>query len=150
MKNLAATPDLSEIRSRIAALTAADQARWGQMNVGQMTCHVTDAFRLSMGEQTATPKTFPIPLGLLKWFSLQSPFPWPKGAPTPPEIKHDTGGTRPGEFRDDLLRLLQYLDTFAGHKGDWPPHPFFGSLTEAEWMRWGYLHCDHHLRQFGR
>ena len=21
--------------------------------------------------------------------------------------------------------------------------------TEWEWMRWGYLHADHHLRQFG-
>ena len=29
------------------------------------------------------------------------------------------------------------------------PHPFFGDMSEAEWMRWGYLHCDHHLRQFG-
>ena len=24
----------------------------------------------------------------------------------------------------------------------------FGPLTDAEWMRWGYLHMDHHLRQF--
>jgi hypothetical protein len=28
-------------------------------------------------------------------------------------------------------------------------HPFFGQMTEKEWMRWGYLHADHHLRQFG-
>jgi hypothetical protein len=31
-----------------------------------------------------------------------------------------------------------------------PAHPIFGRMTEAEWMRWGYLHTDHHLRQFGR
>ncbi len=28
-------------------------------------------------------------------------------------------------------------------------HPVFGELSEWEWMRWGYLHADHHLRQFG-
>jgi hypothetical protein len=30
------------------------------------------------------------------------------------------------------------------------PHPMFGAMTTLEWMRWGYLHTDHHLRQFGR
>ncbi len=29
-------------------------------------------------------------------------------------------------------------------------HPYFGNLTKWEWMRWAYLHADHHLRQFGR
>jgi hypothetical protein len=31
---------------------------------------------------------------------------------------------------------------------DWR-HPIFGELTDSERMRWGYLHMDHHLRQFG-
>jgi hypothetical protein len=26
----------------------------------------------------------------------------------------------------------------------------FGPMSERDWMRWGYLHADHHLRQFGR
>jgi Protein of unknown function (DUF1569) len=30
------------------------------------------------------------------------------------------------------------------------PHPIFGPMTAKDWMRWGYLHADHHLRQFGR
>ena len=29
------------------------------------------------------------------------------------------------------------------------PHPIFGALSRAAWLRWGYLHVDHHLRQFG-
>jgi hypothetical protein len=28
-------------------------------------------------------------------------------------------------------------------------HPFLGKLSRAEWLRWAYLHMDHHLRQFG-
>ena len=31
---------------------------------------------------------------------------------------------------------------------DWPAHPIFGPMTLRAWMRWGYLHVDHHLRQF--
>lgn len=28
-------------------------------------------------------------------------------------------------------------------------HSIFGPMTSAEWLRWGHLHLDHHLRQFG-
>lgn len=28
-------------------------------------------------------------------------------------------------------------------------HPIFGRLSRAAWLRWAYLHMDHHLRQFG-
>jgi hypothetical protein len=31
-----------------------------------------------------------------------------------------------------------------------PTHPFFGPMSREDWLRWGYLHADHHLRQFGR
>jgi hypothetical protein len=31
----------------------------------------------------------------------------------------------------------------------WPAHPIFGKMSETDWMRWAYLHVDHHLRQFG-
>jgi hypothetical protein len=29
------------------------------------------------------------------------------------------------------------------------PHPVFGAMSDSAWRRWGYLHTDHHLRQFG-
>ena len=32
----------------------------------------------------------------------------------------------------------------------WPRHAIFGAMTASDWMRWGFLHADHHLRQFGR
>jgi hypothetical protein len=27
-------------------------------------------------------------------------------------------------------------------------HPMLGPMTRAQWMRWAYMHTDHHLRQF--
>jgi len=31
-------------------------------------------------------------------------------------------------------------------EGRW--HPIFGPMSRSDWLRWAYLHMDHHLRQF--
>ena len=46
--------------------------------------------------------------------------------------------------------LLASMERFASQtERDVHPHPIFGPLTTWEWQRWGWLHADHHLRQFG-
>jgi hypothetical protein len=54
-------------------------------------------------------------------------------------------------MESDLDELRHHLDRFSRQPRDFEfqPHPIFGQMTEKEWMRWGYLHMDHHLRQFG-
>jgi hypothetical protein len=42
------------------------------------------------------------------------------------------------------------FDSFCALTNHTRDHPFFGSMQHADWMRWGYLHADHHLRQFNR
>jgi hypothetical protein len=37
----------------------------------------------------------------------------------------------------------------TGRRFDGLLQPLFGELTPYQWLRWGYLHADHHLRQFG-
>jgi hypothetical protein len=61
------------------------------------------------------------------------------------------GGTPPEEFERDRQRLVQLIEGFTkvGDPAALKPHPYFGQMSEAEWLRWGYLHADHHLRQFG-
>jgi hypothetical protein len=151
MKTLAKPSDLAAIRARLAALTPADAAVWGTMSVNQMLCHLRDSYELPLGERTAAPVKPPtIPLGLLKWIALSAPVKWPKGVPTPPEVDQHIAGTPPIDFEADRAALLAKLDAFARSTGPWPPHPIFGPLTTPQWMRWGFLHPDHHLRQFGR
>jgi Protein of unknown function (DUF1569) len=151
MKTLATPSDLAAIRARLAALTPDDTALWGAMSVHQMLCHLRDSYELPLDERTAAPvKGPPIPLGLLKWIALSAPFAWPKGVPTPPEVDQRIGGTPPIDFNADRSALLAKLDTFARSTGPWAAHPVFGPLTTPQWMRWGYLHPDHHLRQFGQ
>ena len=61
------------------------------------------------------------------------------------------GGTRPGDFAADVAQLEALLEliTTPERTPDWQLHPIFGRMSEAAWLRWAYLHMDHHLRQFG-
>jgi hypothetical protein len=54
------------------------------------------------------------------------------------------------DFADDVARLESLLQRFVtSEMTDRPPHPVFGRMSNKAWLRWGYLHTDHHLRQFG-
>ncbi|MCX6595421.1 MAG: hypothetical protein NTV70_03525 [Acidobacteria bacterium] len=77
---------------------------------------------------------------------------WPKGYATRPEIDQSLGnGRRPADFAQDRTRLVAVIEQVVKRPPHlpWAPHPGFGPLTTREVMRWGYLHADHHLRQFG-
>jgi hypothetical protein len=50
------------------------------------------------------------------------------------------------------IRYHFFIERFVerGRKGGpFGPRPAFGALSTKEWGRVVYLHCDHHLRQFG-
>jgi hypothetical protein len=150
MKSLSSTDDLASIRKRIALIGPTDSPLWGSMSAPQMVCHLRDAFGYPLGERTVAPFTaLPIPASLFKWLALSFPMKWPKGITAPPEVNQSIGGTPPAHFEADRAALLGKLVQFARASGPWAPHPMFGAMTGDDWMRWGYLHTDHHLRQFG-
>jgi hypothetical protein len=87
----------------------------------------------------------------VKWVALWAPLPWPRGFQAVPELDQERAGTKPSEFNrdvDELLRLMTRMTT-RPRDFEWQAHPQFRQLSEAEWMRLGYLHVNHHLRQFG-
>jgi hypothetical protein len=88
---------------------------------------------------------------VLKWIVLYAPLPWPGGIPTSPEIDQQRFGTRPVDFAADLARVEALMEFVTTRPPDfpWQGHPLFGPMSTAAWLRWGYLHLDHHLRQFG-
>jgi hypothetical protein len=153
MKTLANSVDVDALRARIASLTPGDARRWGSMAAAQMVCHLADAFAGPLSQHPMPPSTArrpPIPLGLYKWLAFNFPAPWPKNVPTIPEMDQQIGGTPPTASDADRALLLTRLDAFVSFAGPWPAHPIFGAMNAREWMRWGWLHTDHHLRQFGR
>ena len=114
-----------------------------------MVVHLSDAFLCPMGEKIASPAKPPIPRAVMKWGALYFPMKWPQGVPTRPEMEQGVGGTAPVEFSQDREKLVALIERFVKKNFDWAEHPIFGEMSEKDWMRWGYLHCDHHLRQFG-
>lgn len=121
------------------------------MTVHQMVCHVCDSYRLALGEKSVSPATGFLQRTALKWVALWAPLHWPKNVATRPEMEQGFGGTPPVEFERDRGELVAIVRPFCNLRpGASIAHPFFGLMSRKEWMRWGYLHADHHLRQFGR
>jgi hypothetical protein len=151
LQTLESKSDRESILARISALTASDGRRWGKMSAHQMVCHLCDSYKVALGEKSVSMATGFLQQTVIKLLALRLPAKWPKGSPTRPEVEQGLGGTPPVEFEKDRAELISALNRFCS--GDLKleiPHPFFGTLTRQEWMRWGYLHADHHLRQFRR
>jgi hypothetical protein len=151
MKTLGNPNDKREILRRLQSIQPNSPRRWGKMTVHQMVCHLSDSYRMFMNEKKAGPAAVPYPRSVLKRVALWAPIPWPHGFQAVPELDQQISGTSPIEFEADVRELQQLLDRFTRQPKDFQPqpHPHFGPLTDREWMRLGYLHPDHHLRQFG-
>ena len=151
MKSLARERDREEILRRLRKVRPDSVRRWGRMSAHQMICHLSDSFLAVTGRKAVTSATGVLQRTVVKWIALYLPVRWPPGIPTRPEIDQEVGGTRPADFAADVAQLeglIAFVTSRATPPG-WQTHPMFGPMSEAAWLRWAYLHMDHHLRQFG-
>ena len=151
MKTLARPRDKAELLLRLKEVRPGSQGRWGRMTAHQMICHLSDSFRIVTGHKSVSFASGVMQRTIIKWIALYAPFPWPAGIPTRPEVDQELGGTTPADFAADVAQLEALLESAVTWIGtaDCPAHPIFGRMSEAAWLRWAYLHVDHHLRQFG-
>lgn len=136
-------------RARAEALRPDAAAHWGRMNARQMLCHLTDSFRVALGEVPVVAKWTPLRLYPLRWLFVYT-LPIPKGkVPTTPEFQR----TEPGEWEKDVAEWNAAFDRFVSRAQEkaprWGTHPAFGDLGTEEWSRLAAHHSDHHLKQFG-
>lgn len=151
MRTLARERDKVEILRRLRAVRAHTPRKWGRMSAHQMICHLNDSFRVAMGLRSASSATSVLQRTIVKWVALYLPLRWPPGIATRPEIDQEVGGTRPADFERDVAELEAVVARFTAMTLDFEcqAHPMFGRMSTRDWLRWGYLHTDHHLRQFG-
>jgi uncharacterized protein DUF1569 len=134
------------LQSRLATLTPQTRGRWGKMSATEMVTHLGDSLRMAIGELPCAPKTTP-----LRYFPIKQLVvywaPWPKGAPTAPELI----ARAPASWTTEITGLTALVDRVAarGPDGPFAEHPAFGALTGRAWGVLMYRHIDHHLRQFG-
>jgi hypothetical protein len=150
MKTLSDPATQQSIIDRLQQVRSDSPRAWGKMSAHQMICHLSDSFRLVLGEKPASSVETFFKRTVMKWAALSLPIPWPHGTPTMPEVDQELGGTPPVDFEKDRQEVVSLTERFAGQPA-WlatAKHPFFGKMSVGEWMRWAYLHMDHHLRQF--
>jgi hypothetical protein len=119
------------------------------MTAKQMVRHLGCAYEIALGKRTASPVEG-LPPVLVKWVALRSGLRWPKNVSTMPELKRAMVGHSDDKFDELVCEAIEGMERLASGPRFAPSHPMFGPMSAADWMRWGYLHADHHLRQFGR
>ena len=152
MKRLDNKLDKAMLLDRLRQVGPHSQRRWGKMTPHQMICHLNDSFKTVIGErEVAGDKSNLLTRSVVRWLALYAPLKWPHGVPTMPENDQERGGTPPEDFQRDLDALAAMIERVTSVQQDfqWRRHPLFAEMSERDWMRWGYLHVDHHLRQFG-
>ncbi len=151
LKNLNNPADLTEILTRLTKLRPDSPRQWGKMTPHQMLCHLSDSYQIAMGERDAEARDNFLSRTVVKWIALDTPLPWAKGFKTGLTADQEIGGTPPVEFERDRQRLAEIIRRFTTAQRDFQfaSHPVFGAMSETEWLRWGYLHANHHFRQFG-
>ena len=147
MRSILNEGDRAEITSRMQSLSVSSSGRWGSLGVTEMLQHLRLSASMTLGDlpvPSANKRMFQVfPLKHLILYVL----PFPKGAPTAPELKPSVAAALEEE-RAVLLALLERIGT-GPREGAGPAHPLFGPLTWREWGVVTYKHADHHLRQFG-
>jgi len=150
-KMLCNSDEKAALVARLRRLRPDSARQWGRMTPHQMVCHLSDSFRNVTGEREASDVSTAISRTVVRYIALRVPLPWPKGIKTLPEADQEIGGTKPVEFERDVRDLEELVERFTcdGREHQKWRHPIFGHLSDDDWQRWGYLHMDHHLRQFG-
>ena len=154
MKSLDNEDVKAELQVRLEMLTLDSQRRWGRMNANQMLCHLSDTFVLL--QKDGRPRTPPSILQKLKFsimrsVALYSGLPFPRGLPTMAAIDQEKKGTPPLGLAEDKETLIKTMEIFSAENRSYEQcfHPILGNLSPKQWQRWGYLHVDHHFKQFG-
>ncbi|MBK9708711.1 MAG: DUF1569 domain-containing protein [Acidobacteria bacterium] len=146
MKSLFEKSSRESLIQRMQKLDAQTPPKWGKFNSGQMLAHLSDSLRMAQGKLSVAPRISPLriwPINSLIIYWM----PFPKGAPTAPELISRPAGSIDQE-RSDLAGLIDEFSTRSSQT-DWPEHPAFGRLNAQDWSVLAYKHIDHHLTQFG-
>ena len=148
MRSILIEKDREALAARVASLTPGSSARWGLLTVDRMLAHLCQSARMALGELPVRSRgkrafqVFP-----LKHLILYV-FPFPKGAPTAPELLAGP----PAPVEDEQRALLDLLARLGSGPREGARAPLTPSSAPCRGRSGApsvYKHSDHHLRQFG-
>lgn len=145
--NIFNTADAQAIRQRLALLQADSPRQWGTMTVPEMCWHCRQQLEFVLQPaDTAVLKTI-YRFQPFKWLAIFG-VPWPKEAPTAPQMDARRSQPAVGDVAAERQALLAALEQVLQLPDISALHPLFGRLGKHYWGRLIWKHLDHHLRQF--
>ncbi len=138
--------DRADVLARLDNLQPELHPKWGRMTCPQMVAHMIESLRMTLGDLDVQGKRTPFRWPVVKQLAIYV-VPFPKGAPTAPELLRQT----PSDWPEKISETKELIKRFAssGDRNDWPDHPLFGHMSKRDWGVLAQRHFDHHLRQFG-
>lgn len=139
----------NELINRIKSLEAGHTARWGKMNLYQMTKHnvIWNEWILGKKQKVYKQEFLGLIFGKMALKgTVDNERPMKKGMPAGRKF---TVKEKEGEFATQKKIWMKLLAEYALYSNPAFVHDFFGKMTEAEIGILAYKHTDHHLRQFG-
>ena len=133
--------------NRAQKLTAESKGAWGKMNASGMLAHLNDSYRMCTGELKVKSKNLPLRYTPIKQLIIYV-VPFPKGAPTAPELIARCTGAVLADEQQALTRMFERLGAVQPTDA-LQDHPAFGKLTYAQYGALMAKHTEHHFRQFG-
>lgn len=120
---------------------------WGKMNASGMMAHLNDSYRMALGDLKVKSKNLPLRYPVIKQLVVYA-LPFPKGAPTAPELIARCDGAVLADEHRAYAELISRLGAVR-EGATLVDHPAFGSLTHRAYGVLIARHTDHHFRQFG-
>ena len=135
------------LANRLTRLTADAKPAWGRLNASGMLAHVNDSYRMALGDLCVKSKNLPLRFPPIKQLIIYA-MPFPKSAPTAPELIARCDGANLAEEQKAYVELLARLAAVTTETR-LQDHPAFGKLTHRAYGVLIARHTDHHFRQFG-
>ncbi len=132
---------------RLPNLSPDSEARWGKFSATRMLAHVNDGLRMAVGDLPVKSRKSFLRNPIVRYLIIYV-FPFPKGAPTAPELLARTDRAEFNAERAAFAELLANVGSQGGRVA-WPDHPAFGPMSRKDWGVLGYKHVHHHFTQFG-
>ena len=137
----------SAFAQRVAKLSSDTRPGWGKFNASGMLAHLNDSYRMAIGELPVKSKNLPLRYTPIKQLVIYV-LPFPKGAPTAPELIARCGTAVLDDEKAALMAMFTKLGAVA-RGSSLPEHPAFGTLSYSMYGALMARHTEHHLKQFG-
>lgn len=148
MKSIFNKADQNEIIKRIDSLNANSKATWGKMSVEQMVKHCILCEDYYFGKVAVKRALLGRIIGKMAIRDILKPGNTllRKNSPTVPVFLVTSPVTDLDSQKRTWKSVIERYDSFTA---EYFTHWFFGRMTKEQLGQFIYIHCNHHLTQFG-